>query len=274
MNKSSGSEKDSAPLKGRALSRSQLGWYRVIKATVSPWLYSLNRVGISGRENIPDNGAVILAPNHVSVMDSLYLPLRLKRQVRTLAKQEYFLNTGIVGKIQKFIFTSVGQVPVDRSAAGDSAVEAACGLLEQGEVFSIYPEGTRSPDGRLYRGRTGMARIAMATGAPVVPVALFGSRKANPIGTWIPRPVKVRIVIGTAIDPHKWARDNGFDPASREVSRPFTDYFMGVLKELTGLPYVEMYASDVKQSLAEGRGYPEGTEPGGSLEIPGTGTPM
>lgn len=244
-------------------------WYSFFKATIGPLLLLYNRPGIEGAENIPDEGAVIMASNHQAVMDSFYLPLMMKRQLQFPAKSEYFTSPGVVGRIQKWFLTVAGQIPVDRGAdnAGDATLDAAREVLGRGDIFGIYPEGTRSPDGRIYKGRTGMARIAMATGVDVVPVAMINTRAANPIGTWVPRPAKVSMRIGEAIDPHEWARENGYDPNdSRSVARPFTDHIMRVLAELTGQPYLDVYASEVKKSLADGDGYPEGTEPGGALE--------
>ena len=134
-------------------------------------------------------------------------------------------------------------------------------MLDKGDLFGIYPEGTRSPDGRVYKGRTGMARVAMATGAPIVLIGMIGSGKANPIGTTVPRPVKVRIKVSEQIHPHAWAAENGFDPDSREVMRPFTDYCMRRLADMVGEDYVDVYASDVKKSLAETGEYPEEARP-------------
>lgn len=244
-----------------------LNWWEFYRYTIGTGLYVLNRVKAEGLDNIPEEGHAIVASNHLAVMDSLYLPLVLKRELRFPAKSEYFTTPGLVGRMQKFFFSSVNQIPVDRESkeAGDATLRAARSVLDPGEIFGIYPEGTRSPDGRLYRGRTGIARIAMATGAPVIPVAMLGTREANPIGSWILRPVKVRIKIGEPIDPHAWAIEHGFAPDSREVSRPFTDHVMQVIGELSGQPYVDIYASEVKKSLAEGHGYPEGSQPGGPL---------
>ena len=238
-------------------------WYVFFKATLGPPLLLLNRPSISGAENIPKSGPAIVASNHQAVMDSFYLPLMVWRQLTFPAKREYFTSPGLGGKIQKFFFSSVGQIPIDRgdAGAGDALVAAAKGVLDEGKLLGIYPEGTRSPDGRIYRGKTGMARIAMETGVPVIPAAMIGTRNANPIGTVIPRPRKVRMRIGEPIDPHAWARENGYDPASREVMRPFTDYVMAQLVELSGYEYVDVYAADVKESLEAGEGYPEGAEP-------------
>lgn len=238
-------------------------WYSLFKAILGPPLLVWNRPRIHGVENIPDAGAAILVSNHQAVMDSFYLPLMMRRQLTFPAKKEYFTGTGISGRIQKFFFSSVGQIPIDRGAkeAGDALLTAAQQVLERGDLFGIYPEGTRSPDGRVFKGRTGMARIAMATGEPVILVAMIGSGKANPIGTTIPRPVKVEIKLSEQIDPHAWAADNGYDPDSREVARPFTDYCMHRLAEMAGTEYVDVYASDVKKSLTETGAYPAGTEP-------------
>lgn len=243
-------------------------WYSFFKAVFGPPLWLYNRPTITGAEHVPESGPVILVSNHQAVMDSFYLPLMLPRQIQFPAKKEYFTAPGVKGRLQKFFFTAVGQIPVDRGAqdAGDAVQAAAEQVLNSGDVFGIYPEGTRSPDGRVYKGRTGMARIAMATGAPVVLVAMCGSREANPIGTWLLRPAKVRIKLSEPIDPHAWAHDNGFDPASREAMRPFTDYCMRKLATLSENPYVDMYASDVKKSLEETGKYPQGAEPGGELE--------
>ncbi|UIZ91591.1 1-acyl-sn-glycerol-3-phosphate acyltransferase [Corynebacterium sp. CNCTC7651] len=243
-------------------------WYSLFKAILGPPLLVWNRPTISGSEHIPETGPVILASNHQAVMDSFYLPLMMRRQIQFPAKKEYFTAPGLKGRIQKFFFSSVGQIPVDRSSsdAGAALQQAAEDVLGRGDVFGIYPEGTRSPDGRVYRGRTGMARIAMATGVPVVLIAMIGTRDANPIGTSIPRPAKVRIKVSEPIDPHAWAQEHGFDPSSRDVMRPFTDYVMHELAKLVGSPNVDVYASDVKKALEQTGEYPEGAEPGGEKE--------
>lgn len=245
-------------------------WYSFFKAVLGPPLWLYNRPTIEGAGNVPDEGAVMLVSNHQAVMDSFYLPLMMRRQIQFPAKQEYFTAPGIKGRFQKFFFTSVGQIPVDRSSAGagDALLAAARDVLDRGDVFGIYPEGTRSPDGRIYKGRTGMARVAMATDVPVVLVAMIGSRDANPIGTSIPRPARVGIKMSEQIHPREWARERGFDPDSRDVMRPFTDYCMHCLAALSGYPYVDIYASDVKKALEETGEYPVGAEPGGELETP------
>ncbi|WP_342320059.1 lysophospholipid acyltransferase family protein [Corynebacterium mayonis] len=238
-------------------------WYTVFKATIGPPLFLWNRPSIEGAKKIPKEGPAILASNHQAVLDSFYLPLRLKRQLTFPAKSEYFTEPGFKGRVKKFFFSSAGQIPVFRGeeGAGNAVAAAAKEVLSAGEIFAIYPEGTRSPDGRIYKGRTGIARIAMDSGVDVYPVAMLETRKANPIGTFIPRPVKVRMKIGDPINPHAWASENGYDPDSREVARPFVDYVMGKIVELSGYEYVDVYATEVKKSLQDGLGYPAGTEP-------------
>ncbi len=239
-------------------------WYWVYKnVLIGPFLRVWNRPTMEGKENIPATGAAIVASTHQSVMDSFFFPALSPRRITFPAKQEYFTNTGVIGAIQRWFFTSIGQIPVDRTSsnAGDATLAAARTVLDKGSVLGIYPEGTRSPDGRIYKGRTGVARIALATDVPIVPLVMIGSRKANPIGTWIPRPFKVRMKVGEPIDGRAYVESLGIDPDSREAARPLTDHVMAVLTELSGQPYVDTYASEVKESLAAGRGWPRGTEP-------------
>ncbi|MBI8989314.1 lysophospholipid acyltransferase family protein [Corynebacterium meridianum] len=242
----------------------KIKWYWLFKqVAIGPFLRVYNRPEVRGVENVPASGGAIMASNHQSVMDSFFLPLLIPRRVTFLAKQEYFTGKGTIGKLQRAFFLSVGQVPIDRSSgdAARSAIETGIKLVREGKVLGIYPEGTRSPDGRIYRGKTGVARMALATGAPVIPVAMFGTRRANPIGTWIPRPVKVAMHIGPPIDPVEFITSRGLEEGSYEAARALTDRIIEVLVEMTGNEYVDHYAADVKQSLAEGHGYPEGIQP-------------
>ncbi|MFC6145532.1 lysophospholipid acyltransferase family protein [Corynebacterium nasicanis] len=239
-------------------------WYWLYKnVLIGPFLRIWNRPTIEGVENIPASGAAIVASTHQAVMDSFFFPALSPRTITFPAKSEYFTAPGLVGRLQKWFFTSIGQIPVHRGAAGagDATLAAARTVLGRGDVLGIYPEGTRSPDGRIYKGRTGMARIALATDAPIIPLAMIGSRNANPIGTWIPRPAKVRMRIGEPIDGRAYVASLGIDPDSREAARPLTDHVMAVLTELSGQEYVDIYASEVKDSLAAGRGWPAGSEP-------------
>lgn len=239
-------------------------WYWAFKNVfLGPFLRVWNRPTITGLENIPESGPGLIASNHQAVMDSFYFPLMAHRQLTFPAKSEYFTTPGLVGSLQKWFFTAVGQIPVDRNDihAGEAIIKAAEGVFAKGDLFCIYPEGTRSPDGRVYKGRTGVARIALRSNLPIIPIAMIGSREANPIGSWIVRPKKVRMVVGTPIDPVKVLAEAGVSADSREAARIVTDRVMHVLAEMAGKPYVDMYASDVKASLEAGNGYPEGAEP-------------
>lgn len=230
---------------------------------IGPFLHVWNRPVMEGVEHIPAEGAAIVASTHQSVMDSFFLALMNPRRITFPAKSEYFTAPGLVGRVQRWFFNSIGQIRVDRGAAnaGDAVLAATRAILEKGGVLGIYPEGTRSPDGRIYKGRTGMARIALATDAPIIPMAMIGSREANPIGTWVPRPKKVRMKVGEPIDGRAYVESLGIDPDSRDAARPLTDHVMAILTDLADQPYVDIYASDVKKSLAAGRGYPRGAEP-------------
>lgn len=239
-------------------------WYSIFKhVLIGPFLRVWNRPEIEGLEHIPAEGPVIMASSHQSVMDSFYFPLMCPRQMVFPAKKEYFTAPGVVGAIQRWFFTAVNQIPIDRTAenAGESLMAAGRKVLGEGSMLGIYPEGTRSPDGRVYRGRTGAARVALDTGAKVVPVGMIGSRDANPIGTWIPRPKKVRMKVGEIIDPVAYVRSQGLEPDDRQSPRVLTDHITAVLAELVGTEYVDVYASEVKKSLEAGKGYPRGTEP-------------
>ena len=239
-------------------------WYWAFKNIFfGPALRLWNRPWTEGMDNIPAAGPAILVSTHQAVMDSFFFPLMCPRQITFLAKSEYFTTPGLVGRAQAWFFSSVGQVPVERDSdnASDAMLESAQQILNRGDLFGIYPEGTRSPDGRIYKGRTGMGRIAMTTGKKVIPIAMIGTRKANPIGSWVPRPTKVGMRVAEPIDPHEWAAERGLDPNEHDTIRAFTDYVMQELAELSGQPYVDVYASEVKASLQAGKGYPAGAEP-------------
>ncbi|GAA1472691.1 lysophospholipid acyltransferase family protein [Corynebacterium felinum] len=238
-------------------------WYWAFKNIFfGPILRIYNRPVIVGAQNIPESGAAVLASNHQSVMDSFFLPLLCKRQITFPAKQEYFTSPGVVGRLQKWFFTAVGQIPLDRTSSDalEALTNAASSVLGAGELFGIYPEGTRSPDGRVYRGKTGMARVALLFDAPIIPVAMVGARDANPIGSWVIRPKKVEVRIGAAIDPVAFVVSQGLERESHEAARVLTDHVMRVLADLAGEEYVDVYASEVKKSLEEGKGYPPGAQ--------------
>ena len=228
---------------------------------IGPWLWIYNRPFTRGLDKPPADGPVIFASNHLAVMDSFYFPLVNKRQLTFLAKKEYFTTPGVVGAIQRWFFSSVGQVPIDRADKGsqEAALQTALRVLEKGDALGMYPEGTRSPDGRLYRGKTGMARIALESGVTVYPVAMINTNKVNPIGSWIPRPYRCGVIVGDPIDPAEF-KDAGDD---YQQARALTDRVMEELAKLSGQEYVkDFYAADVKNSLAAGQGYPEGSAPG------------
>ncbi|WP_311488371.1 lysophospholipid acyltransferase family protein [uncultured Corynebacterium sp.] len=228
---------------------------------IGPWLWIYNRPFTRGLDKPPADGPVIFASNHLAVMDSFYFPLVNKRQLTFLAKKEYFTTPGVVGAIQRWFFSSVGQVPIDRADKGsqEAALQTALRVLEKGDALGMYPEGTRSPDGRLYRGKTGMARIALESGVKVYPVAMINTNKVNPIGSWIPRPYRCGVIVGDPIDPADF-KDVGDD---YQQARALTDRVMEELAKLSGQEYVkDFYAADVKNSLAAGQGYPEGSAPG------------
>ncbi|HEX3784728.1 MAG TPA: lysophospholipid acyltransferase family protein [Pseudonocardiaceae bacterium] len=214
---------------------------------LGPILRLFFRPKIEGLEHIPATGGAVLASNHVAVADSFFLPLMVPRRVTFLAKREYFTGTGVKGWLQRMFFTGVGQVPIDRSsgAAAQAALDTGVRLLVSGSLLGIYPEGTRSPDGRLYKGKTGLARMVLQSGVPVIPVAMFGTDKANPIGSKMWRPYPIRIKIGPPLD---FSRYEGL-AGDRFVERSVTDEIMYELMELSGQEYVDVYAAKVKEDL-------------------------
>ena len=182
-----------------------------------------NRPEIVGVDNIPSAGPAIIASNHQSVMDSFFLPLLCPRQITFLAKAEYLMaQRWWVGCRNGFLLMS-GSARSNRTSAsaGQDALNTAVEVLNDGDLFGIYPEGTRSPDGRLYKGKTGVARIALASGAQVIPVAMIGTRDVNPIGTWFPRPGKVRVKVGDPIYPIEFVNNRGLERDSYEAIRAF-----------------------------------------------------
>ncbi len=215
---------------------------------IGPLLRLFFRPEVEGKENIPAKGGALLASNHLAVADSFFLPLMLSRRVTFPAKLEYFTQPGIKGRIKKWFFTGMGQIPIDRSggAAAQAALDTGIRLLKEGHLLGIYPEGTRSPDGRLYKGKTGLARMVLEARVPVIPVAMFGTDKANPIGSKMWRPHKIRIKIGKPLD---FARYEGLS-GDRFVERSITDEIMYALMELSGQEYVDIYAAKAKELLA------------------------
>ncbi len=208
----------------------------IVKAIFRPW--------IIGAENIPPVGGAILASNHLSVADSIFLPLMIERPMTFLAKSEYFTGRGLKGWATKWFMKGTGQIPIDRSggSASEAALNTALQVLGREELLGIYPEGTRSPDGILYRGRTGIARMAMEAKVPVLPVVMVDTDTMMPIGRTIPRIMRVGIVIGEPLD---FTRYEGMEN-DRYVLRSVTDEIMVALQQLGGQRYRDVYASSEK----------------------------
>jgi 1-acyl-sn-glycerol-3-phosphate acyltransferase len=202
---------------------------------------------VEGEENIPEEGAAIFASNHLSFSDSVFLPLVVPRRVTFLAKSDYFTGRGFKGRLTAAFFKAIGQVPVDRSGgkASSAALNSGLKVLRRGELLGIYPEGTRSPDGRLYRGRTGVARMALEGRVTVIPVAMIGTDKAQPTGKVIPRIMRIGVRVGKPLD---FSRYEGMED-DRFVLRSITDEIMYELMLLSGQEYVDMYATSMKDRL-------------------------
>jgi len=213
---------------------------------VGPFMLSVFRPWVRGRENVPESGPVIFASNHLSFIDSVFLPLVVERPIRFLAKSEYFTGTGLKGWFTRRFFLGIGQLPIDRSGgkASEHSLNAGLEHLASGGQLGIYPEGTRSPDGRLYRGRTGVARMILESGATVVPVAMVDTEKAMPTGTVIPKVKRIGMVFGEPLDFSRFAGLEG----DRFVLRSITDEIMYELARISGQEYVDVYASSVKQA--------------------------
>lgn len=206
--------------------------YQVLHAVVPPVAKAVWRPDVRGLANIPATGPVILASNHLSFADSVVIPIVVPRKVVFLAKSDYFTGTGVTGAVSKAWFSGLGMLPVDRddSAAAMGSLQTALEVLERGEAFGIYPEGTRSRDGRLYRGRTGVAHLALTSGAPVVPVGLTGTERLQPIGSKLPRLAKVTIAFGEPIT----VGEEYAGVAPGRARRDLTDRIMTAIGDLTG----------------------------------------
>jgi 1-acyl-sn-glycerol-3-phosphate acyltransferase len=201
-----------------------------------------------GTEHVPKQSAAIIASNHLSFADWLFMPLALDRRVTFVAKSDYFTRDGIKGWAQKRFFAGTGQVPIDRSGgrASESALRAGLKVLQRGELFGIYPEGTRSHDGRLYKGRTGVARLALLSGAPVIPSAIIGTDIIAPPGKIITKIVSPTVKFGEPLD---FSRYEGMSE-DRFILRSITDEIMYAIMELSGQEYVDMYAPAAKEAAA------------------------
>ncbi|AZS43473.1 lysophospholipid acyltransferase family protein [Microbacterium oleivorans] len=208
----------------------------IVKAIFRPW--------IVGRSNIPASGAAIIASNHLSVSDSIFFPLMIDRPMSFLAKSDYFTGTGVKGWATRVFMKGTGQIPIDRTGgkASEASLNTGLQVLGRGDILGIYPEGTRSPDGKLYRGRTGLARMALTARVPVVPVVMIGTDEVMPIGRSIPRVGRVGMVIGEPLD---FSRFYGME-SDRFVLRSVTDEIMVALQRMGEQEYEDVYASTVK----------------------------
>ncbi|MEV0730022.1 lysophospholipid acyltransferase family protein [Polymorphospora sp. NPDC050346] len=219
--------------------------YWLLKYVIlGPWLRLIFRPVVEGREHVPEHGAAIIASNHLSFSDSIFMPLMVSRKVTFVAKAEYFTGKGLKGWLIKMFFVGTGTIPVDRSGgrAAQAALDTQLRVLRAGNLAGIYPEGTRSPDGRLYRGKTGVARLALESGAPVIPVVMLNADEIQPPGKLIPKIQRVRIRFGAPLDFTRY-RDLAGD---RFVERAITDEIMYELMELSGREYVDVYAQKMK----------------------------
>ncbi len=212
----------------------------VVKLLFRPW--------VKGLDNVPAEGGAILASNHLSFSDSIFMPLMVPRPVVFLAKSEYFTGTGIKGRLTAAFFRLTNQLPMDRSggAASAQSLNAGMDVLRSGSLMGIYPEGTRSPDARLYRGKVGVARLALQARVPVIPVAMIGTDKVQPIGKRVPNIRRIGMIFGEPLD---FSRYYGMED-DRMVQRSVTDEIMYELMRLSGQEYVDEYAAVVKLRLA------------------------
>lgn len=216
---------------------------------LGPLLRLIFRPQVEGGEYVPDTGAAIIASNHLSFCDSIFLPLIVRRKITFIAKSEYFTGKGLKGWLTKLFFVGTGTIPVDRSGgrAAQAAIATGLRVLDGGNLFGIYPEGTRSPDGRLYRGKTGVARLALESRAPVIPVVMLNSDSIQPIGTLIPRILRVKLRFGPPLTFDRYAGMTG----DRHIERAITDQVMYELMALSGREYVDIYAQKAKAELAK-----------------------
>ncbi|QDO90303.1 1-acyl-sn-glycerol-3-phosphate acyltransferase [Ornithinimicrobium ciconiae] len=217
---------------------------------IGPFVRTLFKPWVEGEENVPEHGGAIFASNHLSFSDSVFLPLVVDRRMTFPAKMEYFTGTGVKGWLTKNFFKGMGQIPIDRSGgeASMAALNSGLKVLKRGELFGIYPEGTRSPDGKLYKGKTGVARMALEAKVPVIPVAMIDTDKAQPTGQVIPNVKRgqVGIRFGKPLD---FSRYEGMED-DRTVLRSITDEIMYELMQLSGQEYVDVYAASVKDRIA------------------------
>jgi 1-acyl-sn-glycerol-3-phosphate acyltransferase len=221
-------------------------WWLYKWVLIGPAMRVFFRPTAYGTENIPADGPVILASNHLSWSDWIFTPLAIKRRITFVAKAEYFTTPGFKGGLQKFFFTSAGQVPIERgsASAAEGALEASRKVLREGNIMGIYPEGTRSHSGKLYKGRTGVARLAIEMGVPVVPVGLVGTDRVAPPGKTFGK-IGARPIVHFG-EPLDFSRYEGMEN-DRFILRAVTDEIIYEILKLTGQEYVDMYATDAKK---------------------------
>ncbi|MEY4327600.1 MAG: hypothetical protein RIR71_270 [Actinomycetota bacterium] len=223
--------------------------YFIIKNFIlGPILQILFRPWVKGAKNVPNSGGAILASNHLSFSDSIFLPLKVRRPVTFLAKSDYFTGKGVKGALIRWFFKATGQLPIDRSGgkASEDSLNTGLGVLERGLLLGIYPEGTRSPDAKLYRGRTGIARMVLEAKVPVIPVAMIDTEKVQPIGSKYPKIRRVGVIIGEPMDFTRFAGMEG----ERAVLRAVTDLIVYNIMQLSNQEYEDVYASTVKNRMA------------------------
>ena len=212
-----------------------------------PLLKTVFRPWVVGLDNIPKTGGVILASNHLSFIDSIFLPLLIDRRIYFLAKSDYFTGKGLKNWAVKHFLLGTGMLPIDRSGgkASEASLNTGLDVVAKGNVLGIYPEGTRSPDGKLYRGRTGVARMILEGHVPVVPVAMVDTEKVMPIGSKIPKVRRIGVIFGEPLD---FSRFEGLE-GDRFILRAITDEIMYELSRISGQEYVDVYASSVKDRM-------------------------
>jgi 1-acyl-sn-glycerol-3-phosphate acyltransferase len=225
-----------------------LAYFIIKNFILGPILQILFRPWVKGSKNVPNAGGAILASNHLSFSDSIFLPLKVRRPVTFLAKSDYFTGKGVKGALIRWFFKATGQLPIDRSGgkASEDSLNTGLGVLERGLLLGIYPEGTRSPDAKLYRGRTGIARMVLEAKVPVIPVAMIDTEKVQPIGSKYPKIRRVGVIIGQPMDFTRFAGMEG----ERAVLRAVTDLIVYNIMQLSNQEYEDVYASTVKNRMA------------------------
>lgn len=224
-------------------------YYTLFKhVLIGPPLKGIYRPWVEGSEHVPESGGAILASNHLAVSDSFFLPLVIKRKITFLGKSEYFTGKGVRGYVTKSFMSGIGTIPVHRGGgrASEAALRAGLQVLNAGELLGLYPEGTRSIDGRLYRGKTGGARMAIEAGVPIIPLAMVGTDIAQPLGQKVPKRANIGVRIGAPIDVSAYAGKQ----EDRESLRELTDIVMKRIQELSGQEYVDRDSAQYKRELA------------------------